>query len=327
MISSGLPSRQRVREAWTMERLLTERSITLGLSLDASTNRAYSSHLNSYLNFCHLHQFPVEPTPDILSFYVTYMSQHINPRSVETYLSGIVTQLEPFFPHVRDARRSRLVTRTLKGALRRFGRPVKRVDAMTCENLLHALSVTPAPFTFDDLLFLSQLLTGFFGLLRLGELTWPDAAAAHDYRKLVLRHTVIITSSSYQFELQTDKSDHLFQGNSILIHHRPLDPDPYSLFIRYLRARDHLFPLHPHLWLTSSGLPPTRSWFLNKLKATLPSPSLGGHSMRAGGATFLAASGVAPAQIQAIGRWRSDTWERYIRTHPTLLQSMLFPAS
>jgi hypothetical protein len=66
-----------------MERLLTERSITLGMSLDNSTHRAYSSHLNSYLNFCHLHRFPVEPTPDTLSFYITYMSQHINPRSVE----------------------------------------------------------------------------------------------------------------------------------------------------------------------------------------------------------------------------------------------------
>ena len=125
MISSGLQSRQCTREAWTMERLLTEHSITLGLSLDASTNCAYSSHLHSYLNFCHLHQFPVDPTPDVLSFYITYMSQHINPRSVETYLSGIVTQLEPFFPHVRDTRRSRLITRTLKGALRRFGCPVK----------------------------------------------------------------------------------------------------------------------------------------------------------------------------------------------------------
>jgi hypothetical protein len=295
-----------------MERLLTERSIT-------------PSHLNSYLNFCHLHRFPVEPTPDTLSFYITYMSQHINPRSVETYLSGIVTQLEPFFPHVRDLRRSRLVVRTLKGALRRFGSPTKRADALTCNDLLHALSATPAPFTFDDLLFLSQLLTGFFALLRLGELTWPDVVSARDYRKLVLRHSVCVSTTSYRFELQTDKSDHLFEGNSIVVQKRQLDPDPFTLFVRYLHARDSLFPLHPHLWLTSSGQPPTRKWFLTRLKHLLPAPSIGGHSMRAGGATFLAASGVPPAQIQAIGRWRSDTWERYIRTHPTLLQAMLFP--
>ncbi|KAI9571540.1 hypothetical protein HD554DRAFT_203794 [Boletus coccyginus] len=235
MISSGLPSRQRAHEAWTMERLLTECSITLGLSLDNSTTRAYSSHLNSYLNFCHLHHFPVEPTPDTLSFFITYMSQHINPRSVETYLSGIVTQLEPFFPHVRDARRSRLVARTLKGSLRRFGRPVQRVDALTCNDLLLTMSLTPAPLAFDDLLFLTQLLSGFFALLRLGELTWPDTTLARDYQKLVLQHSVTLTPSSYRFELQTDKADHLFEGNTILIYHGRLTltliPSSHSTFV------------------------------------------------------------------------------------------------
>jgi len=38
--------------------------------------------------------------------------------------------------------------------------------------------------------------------------------------------------------------------------------------------------------------------------------------MRSGGATSLAAAGVPPAQIQAIGRWTSTAWQRYIRKHP-----------
>ena len=47
--------------------------------------------------------------------------------------------------------------------------------------------------------------------------------------------------------------------------------------------------------------------------------------MRAGGATSLAAAGVPPSQIQAIGQWKSeDSFERYIRRHPTLLQAVLF---
>jgi hypothetical protein len=161
-----------------MECLLTECSITLGMSLDNSTHCVYSSYLNSYLNFFHLHRFPVDPTPDTLSFYITYMSQHINPCSVETYLSGIVTQLEPFFHHVRHLHCSHLIIRTLNGALWQFSSPTKRTDALTCNDLLLALSATPTPFTFDNLLFLSQLLTGFFALLRLGERTWPDTVSA-----------------------------------------------------------------------------------------------------------------------------------------------------
>ena len=53
-------------------------------------------------------------------------------------------------------------------------------------------------------------------------------------------------------------------------------------------------------------------------------PSIGGHSMRSSGATSLATAGVPSAQIQAIGRWTSPTWQRYIRKHPVLLQSLLF---
>ena len=46
--------------------------------------------------------------------------------------------------------------------------------------------------------------------------------------------------------------------------------------------------------------------------------------MHAGGATFLAAAGVTPSQIQAIGRWRSDAFEGYICCHAILLQAVLF---
>ena len=61
MISLELPARQPIQEAWSMEHLLVECSIMLGMLLDDSTHRTYFSHLNYYLNFCHLHHFPIEP--------------------------------------------------------------------------------------------------------------------------------------------------------------------------------------------------------------------------------------------------------------------------
>ena len=81
-------------------------------------------------------------------------------------------------------------------------------------------------------------------------------------------------------------------------------------------SRDSHFALFPQLWLRSDGSVPSHSWFLSRLHSVFPR-SIGGHSMRAGGATSLTAAGVPPSQIQAIGRWRSDTFERYIRRHPT----------
>ena len=96
MIQGTHSSRQPTREIWTMDRLVHERAVALGNDIDKSTLKSYSSALNSFISFVKTHQLPMEPTPDTLSFYVVYMSHFINPRSVNTYLSGITQQLTPY---------------------------------------------------------------------------------------------------------------------------------------------------------------------------------------------------------------------------------------
>ncbi|KIO03782.1 hypothetical protein M404DRAFT_57968, partial [Pisolithus tinctorius Marx 270] len=254
-----------------------ERSIALGMTLHPNTQRTYSSHLNSYLTFCEIHGFPISPTPDTLSFFVVFMSHYIQPHSVENYLSGIVSQPEPHFPDVRDIRNSNLVRRTLRGSLCRFARP------------------------YDDLCWLAMLFCGFFGLLCVGELIWPDAVGLRDYTCLSPRSSVSIDQSSFTFCVPQRKSDVRFEGHLICITRSQLPDDPYSIFLRYLAGRDSAFPLHPFLWLCADGSIPTHAWFLSRFRTFFPNPSLGGHSLRSGGATSLAATGVPPSQIQAIG--------------------------
>jgi hypothetical protein len=96
-----------------------------------STISAYSSALKSYITFCRAHHFPIDPTPDTLSFYTVYMCNHIKPKSVDNYLSGIANQLEPFFPAARSHRHHLLVTRTLKGCNR--GRSPEKSEVSTIE--------------------------------------------------------------------------------------------------------------------------------------------------------------------------------------------------
>ena len=79
-------ARQPVREAWPLKQLIFEHSLSLGFALHPNTTHAYLSHLNSYLMFCQLHHFPVNPTPDTLSFYVVFMAHHIQPCSIDNYL-------------------------------------------------------------------------------------------------------------------------------------------------------------------------------------------------------------------------------------------------
>ena len=115
MMTSVAHSRQPLHQSWTRERLEHERAIALGQSIDSTTWSNYSSALNSYLEFIKNHNFPIDPNPNTLSFYAVYMSHYIKLSSVDSYLSGICQQLEPFFPDVRKNRKSMLVHRTIRG--------------------------------------------------------------------------------------------------------------------------------------------------------------------------------------------------------------------
>lgn len=321
MIRTTRPSRQPTRVAWTHDRLVRERAIALGQAIDPSTHLAYSSHVHSYLAFCKLHNLPIEPTADTLSFFVVYMSHHIKPTSVDSYLSGICNQLEHLYPDIRVVRKSHLVSRTLAGCKRMLNSPTKRKLPLQVEHIDTLFALFP-PISHDNLLFRSLLLAGVLALHRLGELTWSDDTNLRSWRKVIRRSSAVLTDTSFGYTLPASKADHVFEGDQILITPQRGFVDPMPVLKAYMNSRDHLHPCQPALWLTERGDVPTRRWFLSRLqKANLE--NIGGHSLRAGGATFFAASGWPDDRIQALGRWSSDTFKIYIRKNPVVLQALL----
>ena len=295
MIHMTVSSRQPARLPWTMERLIYERSILLGMAIDTTTALTYSCAANSYLAFCKLHQLPVDPTPETLSYYITFQSTHINPKSVESYLSGICSCLEPFFPDIRANRATALVKRTLKGARRRHGRPTIRKSPLTTTHLCTIANALHESREHDDMLFLAMINTGFAGLLRLGEMTISDSLHRRDCRKVISRSSLSWVGNEYEFLLPAHKADTTFEGNRVHIARIINAPDPQPLMTRFLTSRDRLFPLHPQLFLRSNGTVPTRSWFIHHLRTFCP-PEIAGQSMCAGGATALAEAG-APGEL------------------------------
>jgi hypothetical protein len=319
-------TRQPLRTAWSRERLIHERAVALGNVIDKSTLSNYSSALNSYLNFVKLHDLPVQPSPDTLSLYTVYMCHHINPRSVNTYLSGIAQQLENLFPEVKEARNSPLVRRTLQGCMRMRGVATVRKRALTVNDLQLVIDHYLHSIHHDDLLFVAMLLTGFFGLLRLGEMTFPDDTSIQNWRKVTRRSTVRVLESQYEFLLPGHKADRFFEGNRIIIPAHRFRLHPLHHFSRYLSSRDALHPVASPLWLTEAGSVPSRSFFLRRLRLFFTT-DVAGHSLRAGGATALAEHGVSPSLIQAAGRWASEAFLIYIRKNPTLLHGFLYTVS
>jgi hypothetical protein len=310
------------RETWTHARLQRERAITIACAIEPSSASSYSSAVKSYFDFCSAHSFPIEPTPDTLSFYAVYMAHYIKPKSVLSYLSGICNQLEPFFPEVRTHRQHWLITKTLAGCRKMFPSETSRRRPVTRSELARVSRQYTPTASYDDTLALALLLTGFHGLMRLGELTWPDSRNLQDYRKVILRNSLQIHPKSFQFTLPGHKADRFFEGSIVLIQSTDLDDDACAPFLRYLALRDRLFPLRAELWLKEDGTIPTRAWFLRFLRQHFPG-HIGGQSLRAGGATALAEAGVPPHMIQPIGLWSSEAFQIYIRRHPVLLAALL----
>ncbi|KAG1747747.1 uncharacterized protein EDB91DRAFT_1048265, partial [Suillus paluster] len=270
-----------------------------------------------------LHNCPVQPTEDTLSYYMVWLSHYIEPRSVDSYLSGIVNCLESHFTEVREARTSLLITRTLKGCKCRLSKPVQHKQPLSLEDLSLVADAFASSVKYDDILFLTLLVTGFKTLQQLAKLCWPNATKHQSYLKVPLRHSLTLTNGSASYTLPHHKSSSLGVGCEILLLGEPrAQVDPLNLFHRYISAHDDKLLHHPQLWLTGAGTIPTRAWFMHYLWRFFL-PCISGHSMRAGGATALATNGVAPALIQAAGRWSSDEFQKYIRKHPFLLHQLI----
>jgi hypothetical protein len=236
-----------------MERLIHKCSVLLRMAIDNTTVHTYSSAANLYLTFCKL-QLPVDPTPETLSYYITFQSTHINPNSVESYLSGICSNLEPFFPDIRANHATVLVKRTLKGACRRHGWPTVRKSPLTTMHLCSMADFLQESLDHDDILFLCMVNMGFAGLLQLRELTVSDSLALWDSHKVVLHSSLSWAAGGYKFLLPAHKSNTSFEGNRVHIAHIINAPDPLPFMVHYIGFWDWLFPLHPNYGFAAMGL-------------------------------------------------------------------------
>jgi hypothetical protein len=212
----------------------------------------------------------------------------------------------------------------MKGCLRLHGSAIKRKRALTLADLSYVLDNLSHSSQHDDLLFQSMLLTGFFALMRLGELSFPNDKKLRNWKKVTKRSSVTISADQYEFFLPSHKADPFFEGNHVIVKKQQYnDINPLSVFAAYLHSRDTAFPLSSPLWITSKGTVPTQQFFITRIRRFFAT-DIAGQSMRAGGATSLAEHGVPPSLIQLIGRWKSDAFFIYIRKSPVLIQALLY---
>ena len=114
--------------------------------------------------------------------------------------------------------------------MRRFGTPTKRKDPLSVLDLHQVTRHYQSSRVHDDLLFVSQLLTGFTALMRLGELVFPDTVAHRDFRKVSTHQSLVLYDDHFSFLLPSHKADRFFEGNTIIVKQLTDTPDSLPFF-------------------------------------------------------------------------------------------------
>ena len=102
------------------------------------------------------------------------------------------------------------------------------------------------------------------------------------------------------------------------------DPCPVSALLEYLGHREGQ-PGALFQW--EDTIPLSKSKFIEAVRealttAELPAKDYAGHSFRIGAATTAAAAGLQDSTIQTLGRWKSSSYQLYIRTSPQQLATV-----
>jgi len=161
----------------------------------------------------------------------------------------------------------------------------------------------------------------FFGFLRVGEFTIPAKGSYDKSSHLSLCDIAVDSRDNPQLlriTIKQSKTDPFRKGVKVYLGTTNRLVCPVAGIVPYLAARgDRQGPL----FMTKDGGGLTRQTFtqlLNVLlaKLHLNSKNYNTHSFRIGAATSAAQAHIPDACIKMLGRWRSDAYQRYIKTPP-----------
>jgi hypothetical protein len=290
-------------------------------ALEKSTVKGYSTGARDYARFCRLHHLPLDPSSQTLSRYIAYTSLSI--ASGPKYLTGARHFLHDIYPNFDDNRASPLVQATIRGSKKVRADPVRRKQPLRIEHLQSFVSAANRSGSYDDLLFATIMSCCFYGCHRSGELVLKSRKDV-DWRKIIKRSSLHFSHGYAGYRLPYHKTDPFFKGTDILFSHQDA-ADPILLLHSFVQIRDKLHGARRALFLREDGSHPTRAWFDSKLFSFVDR-SFGGHSPRAGGATFFASLGLSETVIMALGRWSSEAWKIYIRDNPCIRAALQLAA-
>ena len=277
-------------------------------ALTPATRQAYQLSWNRFHSFASALQKSALPAtiPTVVKFVAYLYSSGLASSTITSTVSA-VSYLHKV-NMLPDPTAAFVVRKVLQGASKLRGTSDSRLP-ITLDILKRLVSSTDYTCSSNYLKIMcrAMYMTAFHAFLRVGEITGTGP-------NVLQRDHVTISDTHYTLTFYSYKH-HKGQPVSIIVSASSTSPCPVFALNQYLCLRGDLpgplflYPPNKHL---------SRELFVSNLQASLAWAGLDtrlykSHSFRIGAATHAAATGHSDAEIQAMGRWKSGAFQKYIR--------------
>lgn len=154
----------------------------------------------------------------------------------------------------------------------------------------------------------------------MGEFTWARGELNADFQNwYITRGSVLLSEDRLQLSLPASKTDPLGQGVTLTIAATG-DNACAVAALKHLFSR---FPAPSNSLLFDTGHGFSRQFVTDSLRK-IPKElrflgNYSGHSFRRGAATSAHKAGLSDAEIQLLGRWKSEAYKLYIQVNPAII--------
>jgi len=288
----------------------TNRLLSSGLA--PSTRAGQLSPVRQYYDFCTACSLPPLPaTQQTLCHWAAFKSRTCIHATIMNYLSAVRSHHVDM--SLADPGIGEQLARVCRGIRREQGDrvSVKRLPITTI--LLDRLRPLIDMAVPDQRMILAAMSTATAGLLRVGEIS---VVSLEPTRMLRVRD-ITFADGHFALLLRVSKMDPYGKGVTVHVS----QPQTVTDMLAYWKRRDHVDQLLPNdpLFAHYNGAPLMRRTLLACTRSLLNRAGVDlsmnrGLSFRRGGATSLAAAGVADRVIKQLGRWKSWIFSIYIDT-------------
>lgn len=283
-----------------------------------STQASYSQGMKCYDDF--VSYFELEkiwpPTLDYIVQFICFMSvRNLAQKTAKLYVAGISYHLK--LGNHLDLTQNFLVRKLLEGYRRKASTHDSRMP-ITLDLLEKLLLILPLVCynDYEVKLFSAAYSMAFFGFFRVGELT---GGSHHNTNHSVRFQDVELFTKHGKLRiiLKHSKTDQEGRGEIVIIENDKFHSSirPVSIISDYLNVRPEV---PGNLFCHYGGQPLTRVQFTAVLHKAimalgLDSTKFKSHSFRIGAATTAAMLGFSEDEICRASRWKSKSYQTYIR--------------